>query len=104
MEYKWIWSASDVHLNVDGMKDVVYNLHWRRQLSDGDLMVEVYGTCPVGQPNPESFTDYENLKDEEVFGWLEENLDVESIDAGLASAMELEKNPVNATLPPPNNQ
>lgn len=101
MEYNWIWVASDVHLNVDGLKDVVYNIHWRRTLKDGDLVVEVYGTCPVGDPNPESFTDYENLKDPEVFAWLEETLDVESIDAGLTAQMDEKKNPVNATLPPP---
>lgn len=104
MEFKWIWVASDVHLNVDGLKDVVFNIHWRRSLTDGDLVVEVYGTCPVGDPNPESFTDYENLKDPEVFAWLEESLDVESIDAGLTAQMNEKKNPVNATLQPPANQ
>jgi hypothetical protein len=61
----------------------------------------VYGTCPVGDPTPEQFVSYEDLTKEEVEAWLEESLDVESIDSGLAANIELQKNPIDATLPPP---
>lgn len=101
MEYNWIWVASDVHLNVDGLKDVVYNIHWRRTAKDGEFTAESYGTCAVGQPNPEEFTDYDSLTHEEVYSWLEANLDVEAIDESLDSQIESQKNPVNATLNPP---
>lgn len=101
MEYNWIWVASDVHLNVDGLKDVVYNIHWRRTLADGEFTADCYGTCTVGEPTPEQFVSYEDLTKEEVESWLEANLDVESIDAGLLAQVELKKHPVDATLPPP---
>lgn len=103
MEYNWIISAMDVKLSEGEMKDVVYNIHWRRSAIDGEYSAEVYGTCPVGNPTPEQFVSYEDLTKEEVESWLEANLDVEAIDAGLASQIELAKNPIDATLPPPFN-
>lgn len=103
MEYNWIVSAMDVKLSEGEMKDVVYNIHWRRNATEGEYSAEVYGTCPVGEPTPEQFVSYEDLTKEEVESWLEANLDVESIDAGLASQIESQKNPVDATLPPPFN-
>lgn len=101
MEYNWIISAMDVKLSEGEMKDVVFNVHWRRSATDGKYSTEVYGVCPVGNPTPEHFVSYEDLTKEEVEAWLEENLDVESIDAGLVANIELQKNPIDATLPPP---
>lgn len=103
MEYNWIISAMDVKLSEGEMKDVVYNVHWRRSLVDGEYNAEVYGTCAVGNPTPEQFVSYEDLTKEEVESWLEATLDVESIDTGLAANIELQKNPIDATLPPPFN-
>lgn len=104
MNYNWIISALDVKLSEGEMKNVVYNIHWRRSLTDGELSAESYGTCPVGEPTPEAFVSYEDLTKEEVEGWLEGNLDVESIDAALLPNIELQKNPVSETLNPPFEQ
>ena len=101
MQYNWIISAMDVKLSEGELKDVVYNVHWRRSLVDGEYSAEVYGTCGVGDPTPEQFVSYEDLTKEEVEAWLEASLDVETIDAGLVSQIELQKNPIDATLPPP---
>lgn len=101
MEFNWIISAMDVKLSEGEMKDVVYNVHWRRSAVDGEFSAEVYGTCPVGEPTPEQFVSYEDLTKEEVEAWLVANLDVEAIDSGLQAQIELAKNPVNETLPPP---
>ena len=101
MEYNWIISAMDVKLSEGELKEVVYNVHWRRSVVDGEYSAEVYGTCPVGDPTPEQFVSYEDLTKEEVEAWLEESLDVETIDESLASQIQLQKNPIDATLPPP---
>ena len=103
MTKTWIISAMEVKLSEGEMKDVVTLVHWRRNAIDGEFSAEVYGTCPVGEPTPEQFVSYEDLTKEEVEAWLEANLDVEAIDAGLASQIESQKNPVDATLPPPFN-
>lgn len=101
MTKSWIISALDVKLSEGEMKNVVYNIHWRRSLTDGELSAESYGTCPVGEPTPEAFVSYEDLTKEEVESWLEANLDVEAIDNSLVADIELQKNPVSETLNPP---
>lgn len=103
LEMSWIISAMDVKLSEGELKEVVYNVHWRRSATEGEFSAEVYGTCPVGSPTPEQFVSYEDLTKEEVEAWLEESLDVETIDAGLVANIELQKNPIDATLPPPFN-
>lgn len=99
----WIISAMDVKLSEGDLKDVVTLVHWRRNAIEGEYSAEVYGTCPVGDPTPEQFVSYEDLTKEEVEAWLEASLDVEAIDAGLDAQIELKKNPIDATLPPPFN-
>lgn len=101
MKYNWIISAMDVKLSEGELKDVVFNIHWRRNASDGQYSAEVYGTCPVGNPTPEQFVSYEDLTKEEVEAWLEASLDVAELDENLNAQIELKKNPIDAQLPPP---
>jgi hypothetical protein len=101
MEYNWIISAMDVKLSEGEMKDVVIMVHWIRTATDGEFSSQSYGTCPVASPTPEQFISYEDLTKEEVVVWLEESLDVAEIDANLYAQVELKKNPIDATLPPP---
>jgi hypothetical protein len=103
MEYNWNVNAMEVKLSEGEMKDVVTLVHWTRVAVDGEFSASSYGTCPVGEPTPEQFVSYEDLTKEEVESWLEASLDVKSIDAGLVSQIESQKNPVDATLPPPFN-
>ena len=101
MEYNWIVNAMEVKLSEGEMKDVVTLIHWTRTATDGEFSAESYGTCSVGNPTPEEFVSYEDLTKEEVESWLEGSLDVAQIDANLLSQVELKKNPIDATLPPP---
>jgi hypothetical protein len=101
MEYNWIISAMEVKLSEGEMKDVVTLVHWRRTATDGEFSADTYGTCSVGNPAPEEFVSYEDLTKEEVESWLEASLDVAEIDANLDAQVELKKNPIDATLPPP---
>ena len=99
--FEWIISANDVILDEAGMKDVVTAVHWRYNATDGEFFVDTYGCAAVGTPTPEHFTDYDSLTKEQEVSWLEETLDVPSMQASLEAQLELLKNPVTATLPPP---
>jgi len=101
MEYNWIVNAMEVKLSEGEMKDVVTMVHWTRTAIDGEFSADTYGACSVGNPTPEAFVSYEDLTKEEVESWLEASLDVAEIDANLLSQVELKKNPIDATLPPP---
>lgn len=103
--YKWTFSAFDCRVDEEGMKDVVTTVHWRYDGTDEDgISAGTYGAQPVGEPNPDAFTPYPDLSEEQVIGWMESVMDVESMNKNIAEQIELIINPVNVTLPPPFNQ
>jgi hypothetical protein len=101
MKYNWIVNAMEVKLSEGEMKNVVTMVHWTRNAIDGEFSAGSYGSCLVGSPTPEEFVSYDDLTKEEVESWLEANLNVSEIDANLDAQIELEKNPIQAILPPP---
>ena len=105
MEYNWIISAMDCKVHEGEMTDVVQTVHWRYNATDTvdekNYFAEMYGATTVGEPTPENFTDYNSLTKEQVVGWLEETLDVTSMQENLTKQIELKINPIDVTLPPP---
>lgn len=99
--YNWVVSAMDTIPSEDGLTDVVSVVHWRRQATDGQYFADVYSTLACAAPDPMSFTPYADLTFEQVCGWLEANLDVASLDAGLDQQIENEINPPIVQLPLP---
>jgi hypothetical protein len=100
--YKWTFSAFDCRIDEDGMQDVVTTVHWRYNGTNEDgISAEIYGAQSVPTPNPETFTPYPNLSEDQVIGWMEETMDVESMQKNIAEQIELIVHPVNVTLPPP---
>jgi hypothetical protein len=87
------------------LTDVVFNVHWRRNatetVDDTQYFADVYGSLSVPAPSAENFTPYEDLTFEQVCGWLEAGLDVESLDANLEAQIENQINPPVVSLPLP---
>jgi hypothetical protein len=100
--YKWIFSAFDCRVDEDGMQDVVITVHWRyKGTNENGISADIYGAQSVGTPTPDAFTPYPELNEEQVIGWMEETMDVPSMDLNIAEQIELLINPVMVTLPPP---
>ena len=108
ISYKWVISSMDEYPSSEGLSDVVFNIHYRRQASevDGDktYFAETYSVLSVSQPDPATFVPYDQLTQEMVEGWLNAGLDVASIDASLQAQIEEQKNPKVVSLPLPWNQ
>jgi len=108
IEHYWIISSMDTAPSEDGLTDVVKTVHWRRDAKeiDGDKTYygDVYGAMGCAAPDPMAFKPYNELTFEEVCGWLESNLDMDSLDAALDQQIENEKNPPIVQLPLPWNQ
>lgn len=101
--YTWVLGPLDVKLAEDGHTNVVYNVNWRLVGTDGDYRANVYGSCNVPAPT-DSFTPYDQLTEAQVQGWVVAALGDEQVaqyEANIAGQIELQKNPVDATLPPP---
>ena len=106
--YNWVISSMDEYPTTpDGLDDVVFTIHWRRNatevVSENTYSAEVYSTLSVPAPSPEDFTPYEDLTFEQVCEWLEEGMDVETLDASLAVQIEDQKHPKVVSLPLPWN-
>jgi hypothetical protein len=100
--YVWTISALDCAVSLDGLTDVVQTIHWRyRGTNEDGVTAEVYGAQPVGEPNPESFIPYTGLTLEIVSSWLEETMDMESIQNNIISQIEEIEHPTHVTLPLP---
>jgi hypothetical protein len=114
--YKWIISSMDcvIQETVEGqeLQNVVNMVHWRRSASEGTegeenyYYADVYGAMPLTSPDPNDFILYENLTFQDCENWLNEMTEPTpaEMDAQLAANIELQKNPVEETLPLPFEQ
>ena len=112
MEYKWVISSMDSKLHEGDLDDVVVTVHWRRSLQTNDYNPEtksgyyadIYGSLTVGPVDPSTFVPYNELTQDNVESWLEAGLvnpTPAEMDAQLAANIELQKNPIEETLPLP---
>lgn len=107
INYNWVISSMDEYPSSEGLTDVVFNVHWRRQATEASgsttYFAETYSVLSVPAPAPEDFVPYENLTQVIVEGWLDAGLNVAAIDASLATQIENQKNPPVVSLPLPWN-
>jgi hypothetical protein len=102
--YKWDIPAMNSHVQSEGQKNVIYTVHYRyigSQESGGKTYSSTnIGTQSFTYVSGESFTPYEDTEDFQniVIGWLEDSLDVEKMQASIASSIGYQITPVNEDL------
>lgn len=70
--FNWTIPAVERAVSLDGLSDVIQNIHWRYCATDENgITSEVYGVTTIGEPNPEDFTPYNDVTTSDVEGWLE---------------------------------
>lgn len=77
--YTWVIEKLDCYPQAEGFTDVVFNIYWRLNASDGQYASSVYGSTPTAYTEGEPFTPYEYLTQEQVVGWLTDELGPERI-------------------------
>jgi len=101
--YNWTINALDAKIsNEDGNENVVYTVHWSYSATDetGEHSASSIGTHGV-EYDADNFTAYADLTEEQVIGWLEAGLDVESMKAGLDAQIEKLITPTETTFHAP---
>jgi hypothetical protein len=94
--YDWVISQLDCYPLQDDNEDVVFQIHWRRQATDGTHHADVYGSQAVTLDADAPFTPYADLTQADVEGWLEDAMGVERVDemdASLDKQIEDQINP-----------
>ena len=101
--YSWRINALDAKIHENDLDNVIYTVHYTfigQDDSEEPVMASSIGTLGV-QYNPENpFIPYADLTKEDVVGWLEAGLDVDSMKENLDKQIELKIHPVNETLRP----
>tara|TARA_Y100001938_G_scaffold142364_1_gene213470 strand:+ start:555 stop:875 length:321 start_codon:yes stop_codon:yes gene_type:complete len=98
--YKWNIHALDVHISHEGKSDVIYTVHYGLNGSEGDYTDNMIGTHSVDF-DKDNFTEYADLKESDIIGWLEAGLDVDALKATIKKDIDLKKNPVSKTYNSP---
>jgi hypothetical protein len=98
--FNWTISSVERAVSLDGLSNVIQTVHWRyRGTDENGVTAETYGAAAVGEPNPQDFTPFNDVTAADVEGWLENILDVPSLQANLESRIALIITPTSITGP-----
>ena len=104
MTTTWIVEQMSCYPQAEGQTDVVFNVAWRANATDGTYNATSYGTVGVTYVAGEPYTPYADLTQAQVVGWVQAALgqeQVDAIDAGLATSIANQVNPPIVTPPLP---
>ncbi len=93
ISYNWQIVTMD-RLTSDGFVVIV---HYNVNATDGDYNANTYGTVGYTEQPGETYTPYDQLTETQVVGWVQESLGKDTVEASLASQIEAQKNPTQAT-------
>ena len=93
MEYKFIISALEVASKKENLNNVVVTIHWRYELTKGDHTVDTYGAHTFESINTTGFIKYEDITENIVISWLQNDLDVTALELNLIKQIEEIENP-----------
>lgn len=101
-EYSWNIDQLLCAKSLDGLTDVVREVSWSRILTDNTYTVSCNGRSSVSEPDPTSFTPFNELTEQQVISWLYTVVDVTAIDASLNEQLiAAMQPPQEVVLPPP---
>ena len=99
--YKWTINALDAKISHDSKDNVINTIHWGYSASE-EHEAGIYTASSIGTHSVEydadNFTEYDSLQESDVIAWLEDELDVDAMKAGLDAQIALLKAPVNKTF------
>lgn len=105
MTYTWTITKLECKREENGLQNVVFNCFYTRTVShvynNQTYTALISSNVFFINPEPETFIQYQNLTKVIIENWLEDHLDVPSIDANLQSTIENEINPSIVVLPLP---
>ena len=104
MTTTWIVEQMSCYPQAEGQTDVVFNVAWRANATDGTYDATSYGTVGITYVAGSPYTPYDQLTQDQVVGWVQDALgqeQVDAIDAGLATSIANQVNPPIVTPPLP---
>lgn len=93
IEYKYEIFSLYAALSLDGLNNVVKRVTWKITAKDDQFAVDRYFDSYLTPPDPNNFSNYDNLTMEQVLEWVKEPINLEELYANMAIALEEAKDP-----------
>ena len=98
----WHIVQTEYVLSEDNLTNVINLVHWRVEaletVGEDTYTASSYGTQSLGAPDPDNYTDYDQVTEVECINWCKAEMgeeQVQSILDSVAANIELQKNPVD---------
>lgn len=99
--FNWQIISMPAYSQIDGQSDVVFEVNWQCQAQDDGYSATSAGSVPVTYTAGSPFTPYNQLTQEQVWGWINPSIDRPEIEANLQAMIDEQKNPPVVTPPLP---
>ena len=99
--FNWQIVSMSAYAQIDGQSDVVFQVNWRCESVEGRFAAVSTGSVPVTYTAGSPFTPYDQLTQEQVWGWINPSIDRPEIEANLQAMIDEQKNPPVVTPPLP---
>lgn len=105
INYTWEFPADafEVYPMEGTLENVVKYIKWIRNAEEDEYKASNSATFICGEPDPNNYTPYDQITEEQVIQWLEAGLNMQVIDGALANMIDNQKLPKTETLPNPWN-
>jgi hypothetical protein len=99
--YNWQIVSMPSYSQIDGQSDVVFQVNWSCFAVDGNYSAQTTGSVPVTYTAGTPFTPYNQLTQDQVWGWINPSIDRPEVEANLQALIDAQKNPQTVTPPLP---
>ena len=90
----WIIEWMQCYPQAEGEVDVVFNVGWRCNGTDGTYNATIYSTCAVTYKAGSPYTAYADLTQDQVLGWIwDAGVDKPATEAAIATNIAQQVNP-----------
>lgn len=99
--FNWTIQSMPAYPQAEGQTDVVFQVNWQCNAQDNGYQANSFGSVPVTYVAGSPYTPYDQLTQEQVWGWINPSIDRPEIEANLQAMIDLQKNPPVVTPPLP---
>ena len=99
--FNWKIVSMPAYPQAEGQTDVVFQVNWQCNAQDGEYQANSIGSVPVTYIAGSSYTPYSDLTQEQVWGWVDPQIDRPAIEANLQALIDAQKTPTVVTPPLP---
>jgi hypothetical protein len=100
-QFNWIILGLPAYPQQDGQTDVVFQVNWQCQAIADNGAANAFGSINVTYTSGSPFTPYDQLTQEQVWGWVNPQIDRTAIETDLQAQINASNNPpvINPPLP-----